>query len=126
MSEENRIIAAGRHSSRTLRGYEGKRTEAAAHAEDVHSHLGPTQITEHTFTQPASHRHIYQQLSTIVSVGVTFLSIRRHPGSEFCKQEKQLTVTKADLLLKERTVSVRRKTQAARISWTDESSIVPS
>ncbi len=75
---------------------------------------GPTQITEHTFTQPASHRHIYQQLSTIVSVGVTFLSIRRHPGSEFCKQEKQLTVTKADLLLKERTVSVRRKTQSSQ------------
>lgn len=38
LSEENGIIAAGRHSSGTLRGNEGKRTEAAAHAE-TYTHI---------------------------------------------------------------------------------------
>lgn len=72
LSEENRIIAAGCHSSGTLHGYEGKRTEAAPHAETY----------THTWTHTDYRTHIH----TSASFPQTHLPTTQHNcqcGSDF-------------------------------------------
>lgn len=72
LSEENGIFAAGHHSSGTIRGYEGKRTEAAAHAE--------------TYTHIWTHTDYRTHIHTSASFPQTHLLTTQHHcqcGSDF-------------------------------------------